>query len=105
MFQSILIGLAAFFIFGCSYPMVIKMEYYFSARSWWVFLVAGLISLGVSIGVESSYVSTLLGVLAATFFWGIHEIKEQEERVQKGWFPQKTKRKATNTAPTNPKNV
>ena len=93
MILSLLIGLAAFLIFGCSYPVVIKMEYHFSARLWWVFLVAGLAALIGSLLVHNIYLSTLLGVLAATCFWGINEIKEQEQRVEKGWFPKNPKRK------------
>ncbi len=92
MIYSILIGLAAFLVIGSFYPIVIKTEYYFSARSWWVFLVVGVVSLGASLVVSNIYCSTMLGVLAATNFWAINELFEQEDRVAKGWYPKNPKR-------------
>ena len=92
MIYSILIGFAAFLVIGSFYPIVIKTEYYFSARSWWVFLVVGMVSLGASLVVSNIYCSTMLGVLAATNFWAINELFEQEQRVAKGWYPKNPKR-------------
>ena len=37
--------------------------------------------------------SALLGVLGASFLWGIGELISQEKRVLKGWFPMNPKRK------------
>jgi hypothetical protein len=34
----------------------------------------------------------MLGVLAATNFWAINELFEQEQRVVKGWYPKNPKR-------------
>ncbi|MDE7418663.1 MAG: DUF4491 family protein [Muribaculaceae bacterium] len=34
----------------------------------------------------------LLGVTAFSCFWSILEVKEQRERVRKGWFPANPKR-------------
>lgn len=92
MIYSVLIGFAAFLVIGSFYPIVIKTEYYFSSRSWWVFLLIGMFSLGASLVVSNIYLSTLLGVLAATNFWAINELFEQEERVAKGWYPANPKR-------------
>ena len=35
----------------------------------------------------------VLGILAFSCFWSIRELFEQEQRVRKGWFPKKEKRK------------
>lgn len=42
---------------------------------------------------NSVFVSAICGVFAFSSFWTIKEIFEQEERVQKGWFPRNPKRK------------
>ncbi len=89
MLKSFIIGALVFLIFGCSYPVVIKMEYYFSARSWWCFAVMGVIALLDSLVMESNYASIFLGVLAAVNFWAISEIFEQRERVKRGWYPKR----------------
>ncbi|MFR2876643.1 DUF4491 family protein [Mediterraneibacter faecis] len=33
--------------------------------------------------------SVSLGVLGVSCFWSIKELKEQEKRVAKGWFPKR----------------
>jgi len=46
-----------------------------------------------SLFIDSVFVSAICGVFAFSSFWTIKEIFEQEERVQKGWFPRNPKRK------------
>ena len=41
-FSGIAIALATFFIIGLFHPIVIKTEYYFGTRPWWIFLLAGI---------------------------------------------------------------
>ena len=36
-FTGLIIGVATFFIIGLFHPLVIKGEYYFGTRIWWVF--------------------------------------------------------------------
>ena len=86
-FTGIIVGLATFLIIGLFHPIVIKAEYYLGAKCWWLFLIAGLIFGAVSILVDNLIVSTILGVTAFSSFWSILELKEQKERVRKGWFP------------------
>ncbi len=38
-FGGILLGAAVFLIIGIFHPIVIKMEYYFGKRSWWILLI------------------------------------------------------------------
>ena len=81
-----------FLIIGICHPIVIKMEYYWSKRSWWVLALAGAVFAGVSLFVAKPVWSTILGAAAFSCFWGIHEIMAQERRVLKGWFPENPER-------------
>ena len=84
---GIITGLATFLIIGIFHPIVIKAEYYFGTRCWWVFLLAGLIFGAISLMISDPTLSTIMGVTAFSSFWSILELKEQRERVRKGWFP------------------
>lgn len=90
--DGLLIGAATFIIIGLFHPIVIKAEYYFGVKCWWVFLVAGILGVAGSLYVSNSLLSTLIGVFAFSSFWSIKEIFEQRERVRKGWFPKNPKR-------------
>ena len=91
--KQIFIGIATFLIIGIFHPLVIKGEYYFGVKCWWVFALMGIISTAASILVKELTWSILLAVWGASSFWSIHELFEQRERVRKGWFP---KRKVEN---------
>jgi hypothetical protein len=86
-FTGIIVGLATFLIIGLFHPIVIKAEYYLGTRCWWMFLLAGIIFGALSLAVSNLVFSTILGVTAFSSFWSILELKEQKERVRKGWFP------------------
>lgn len=86
-FEGIIIGIGAFLIIGIFHPIVIKGEYYIGKKIWPIFLIGGLISIVISLFVGNLILSALIGVLGFTFLWSIHEIIEQEKRVEKGWFP------------------
>ena len=86
-FTGIIIGLATFLIIGVFHPIVIKAEYYLGTKCWWVFMLAGIIFGAISLIVNNLILSTILGVIAFSSFWSILELKEQKERVRKGWFP------------------
>ena len=90
---GIIIGLVTFLTIGIFHPIVIKAEYYFGRRSWWAFLLVGLLFLCASLLVENNYVSIVFGVVASSSLWGIHEVFQQHKRVQRGWFPMNPKRK------------
>ena len=87
------IGLGTFLIIGLFHPIVIKGEYYFGTRCWWVFLALGIAFIALSVFVESVLWSVLLGVTGFSCLWSILEIFEQQERVRKGWFPRNPKRR------------
>ena len=86
------IGIATFLIIGFFHPIVIKTEYYFGTRPWWIFLIVGIGSVVGSILIANVFWSSLLGVFGFSSFWSIKELFEQRERVIKGWFPKKPKR-------------
>ena len=81
------IGLCTFLIIGLFHPVVIKSEYHFGTRCWWVFPLLGIVALAASILIADVFWSAVLGVTAFSSFWTILEIFEQRERVRKGWFP------------------
>ena len=91
-FNGIIVGAAVFMIIGICHPIVIKMEYYWGKRSWWMLLLAGLAFSAASLFVWNAVGSTIIGAAAFSCFWGIHEILSQEMRVIRGWFPENPKR-------------
>ncbi|MBL4930974.1 DUF4491 family protein [Clostridium paridis] len=92
-YYGIIIGIGAFFIIGFLHPLVVKSEFYFGKRIWPLFLIAGIICLVGSISIKEVIASVLLGILGFALFWGIMELFEQENRVNKGWYPRNNKRK------------
>ena len=87
------IGLISFLIIGLFHPIVVKAEYYWGTKSWWIFLFVGIIAATASVFINNLFLSAILGVLAFSSFWTIKEVFEQEERVKKGWFPRNPKRR------------
>lgn len=83
------IGVATFIIIGLFHPLVIKGEYYFGVRCWWVFLIMGIAAVAASVAVWDIFWSTLLAVWGASSLWSIGELFEQRKRVEKGWFPKR----------------
>lgn len=86
-FSGILIGVATFLVIGLFHPLVIKAEYYIGVKSWWLFLMLGVVSAIASLLVDDLFLSVLLGVVAFSSFWSIGEVFQQKKRVEKGWFP------------------
>lgn len=91
--SSVLLAISTFLIIGLCHPLVIKTEYYFGTRPWWLWLVCGLAAIVGALFVEEDFLSTLLAVFGASLLWGIGELFEQKKRVEKGWFPMNPKRK------------
>ncbi len=90
---GVVIGLTSFLIIGIFHPIVVKGEYYFGAKCRWWFVVAGILGIIASLLVSSFLWSTILAVVAFSCLWSVKEIKEQEERVHKGWFPRNPNRR------------
>lgn len=88
-----IIGLCTFLIIGVFHPIVIKSEYHFGTRCWWVFLLLGLVGIAGTFLIDNILLAILCGVAGFSCLWSIHELIEQQERVRKGWFPRNPKRK------------
>lgn len=91
-FSGLIIGALSFVIIGVLHPVTIWAEYHFGKKCWPAFAVGGVICCAASIFVANRTASILLAVLGFSLFWTIHEIIEQEKRVEKGWFPPNPKR-------------
>ena len=70
-FDGLLIGIATFLIIGLFHPVVVKAEYYWGTKCWWIFLVLGIAGTVASLLVESVFVSAICGVFAFSSFWTI----------------------------------
>ena len=81
------IGAATFLIIGLFHPLVIKGEYYFGVRCWWVFLIMGIAAVAGSLAVRHVLWSTLLAVWGASSFWSIGELFEHGDGGGYGWSP------------------
>ena len=76
--EGILIGICTFLIIGLFHPIVVKAEYYWGTRCWWIFLLLGIAGLIGSVLVSQILLSTLLGVFSFSSFW-----RSEERRVGK----------------------
>ena len=90
---GLLIGICTFLIIGFFHPVVVKAEYYWGTRCWWIFLVLGILGVIGSVIITDLLISSLLGVFSFSSSWTIKELFEQKERVKKGWFPMNPKRR------------
>jgi hypothetical protein len=91
-FTGIIIAVCTFIIIGMFHPIVIKVEYYYGTRPWWLFLVLGIASIVSALFISNIMISATFGVLGASLLWSIGELFEQKKRVEKGWFPKNPKR-------------
>ncbi|MDR2918719.1 MAG: DUF4491 family protein [Tannerella sp.] len=89
---GIIIGLSTFLIIGVFHPLVIKGEYYFGVKCWWVFLLMGIAGITGTFLIHNVILSSLCGVFGFSSLWGIGEIFDQRKRVEKGWFPKREKK-------------
>lgn len=86
-FTGPLIGMSTFLVIGLFHPIVVKAEYYYGTRLWWVFLLVGIGCIAGALFVENAFFSAVISVVGFSSFWSILEIFEQWKRVKRGWFP------------------
>ena len=91
--QGVLLGLCTFLIIGVFHPIVIKAEYYFGTRPWWIFLLVGIVCGLAPFFISSLFWGALSAIVGFSSLWGIGELFDQRKRVIKGWFPMNPKRK------------
>lgn len=92
-YTGIVIGVLTFIIIGIFHPLVVKGEYYFGVKCWWVFALMGIVSICLSLYIDDVVLSSLAAVWGASSFWSIGELFEQRKRVEKGWFPKNENRR------------
>lgn len=97
-FEGVAVGVLSLVMIGAFHPIVIKCEYYFSARIWPLFLLLGVGFLAAALFTQG-LASIALGLLGVCCLWSIRELKEQAQRVEKGWFPRNPKRKDPSNHP------
>ena len=56
-FDGLLIGIVTFLIIGLFHPVVVKAEYYWGTKCWWIFLVLGILGVIASLFIDSVFVS------------------------------------------------
>ena len=66
---GLVIGISTFLIIGFFHPVVIKCEYYFGTRCWWIFLIFGVLGIISSLYVRQVLGAALLGVFAFSSFF------------------------------------
>ena len=86
-FIGLIVAIATFVIIGIFHPIVIKTEYYFGVKVWWMFLILGLAFIVLSLFVSNQVVSMLAGVIGCSWLWSVLELFQQRKRVERGWFP------------------
>lgn len=82
-FTGFFIGFISLIIIGVCHPLVVKMEYHYSKKSWKLLFLIGILFLGVSL-VTSSFVSVVAGIIAFSLFWSCIELFKQHKRVLLG---------------------
>ena len=60
--SGLFIGICTFLIIGLFHPVVVKAEYYWGTKCWWIFLVLGIGGVVASLCVENILIASLLGV-------------------------------------------
>ncbi len=92
-FTGIIIAISTFLVIGFFHPIVIKAEYYYGTRPWWIFLCVGLGCLVCALFIANAMLSAVVGVVGASSLWAIGELFSQKKRVEKGWFPMNPRRR------------
>ena len=90
--SGLIVGGASFLIIIFGRWACIAGEYHFTKNIWFAFLILGILSITLSLIVQHIIIASIISIFGLTFLWGIHEVIEQEERVNKNWFPKNPKR-------------
>ena len=58
---GLFIGICTFLIIGLFHPVVVKAEYYWGTKCWWIFLILGIGGVIASLSIDNVILSSLLG--------------------------------------------
>ena len=87
--EGLLIGIFCYAVIGIFHPIVVKGQFHFTDKIWPAFLAAGVGCLVGAAFVHEVIWSAMLAIAGVGFLSSISELKEQTQRVNKGWFPKK----------------
>lgn len=88
---GIAIAVSTFLVIGLFHPIVIKTEYYFGTRPWWVFGFVGVACIVCSLCIESTIWSSIIGVVGASSLWAIGEPVRAKTSCGKGLVSHESK--------------
>ena len=92
--SGLLLGLFTFLIIGVFHPLVIKGEYYLGHKLCAkLFLLLAILSGIGSVLCDGILSQSVLAVVAFSSLWSIGEVRQQQKRVLRGWFPMNPRRK------------
>ena len=57
---GLFIGICTFLIIGLFHPVVVKAEYYWGTKCWWIFLILGIAGVAASLSIDNVILSSLL---------------------------------------------
>lgn len=84
---GLFLGLATLFVIGLGFVWVIRGERFFGYVWWPYVMVAGILTILLSLFPSNPWASAILGVFGASLIWGSTELKEQALRAENGWYP------------------
>lgn len=90
--HGLVAGVATWMIIWATRYACIKGEYLFRRKFRLVFLVLGVLGVLSGFWIKNLLLSAIFAIFGFANLWGIHEVIEQEERVNKGWYPRKPPR-------------
>lgn len=61
--SGLVIGICTFLIIGLFHPIVVKAEYYWGTKCWWIFLLLGIGGIIASLYTENIMIASLFGRL------------------------------------------
>lgn len=86
-FFGLILGACVLALVALFHIPVVKFEYHLGVKFWPVFLASGVVCIVLSLLIDNDFASGILGVAGVFLFWSIRELIEQNERVEKGWYP------------------
>ena len=60
---GLFIGICTFLIIGLFHPVVVKAEYYWGTKCWWIFLILGIAGVVASLSIENVIIASLLSLI------------------------------------------
>ena len=87
--DGLVAGIATWLVIWGTRYACIKGEYHFRRMFRYVFLVFGISGVLLALLIDNLVFSAISAIFGFANLWGIHEVVEQEERVNKGWYPRK----------------